>query len=86
MESEKLKINKVLCAILETLDESEFGSIPESYAHLAIEQGGCEPAILIRLMVDGGLVARRPGPVLKITENGRLVAGEIRKHKQTVGA
>lgn len=55
-------LNRFAAAILDTLDVD---GIPESYLALAAEHAGATPAAdAIAILISGGLLERRPGPIV----------------------
>lgn len=84
------KINMILVAVLETLDETPGGEAPDGVLAAAAANG--VPASAGRwddiagLLVGAGLCNQRLGSRLEITDRGRQIAAESRAHRKAVQA
>lgn len=69
----------IAATILSTLNEAPTGESPEGflYAGLMAHVDLSEFQLLTGSMIENGLLERRVGPVLSITEKGRGIAAEV---------
>lgn len=68
-------------AIMETLSETRGSEGPEGHLYMALMGAGYtlnDFQVVVRTLVDGGLVVRTAGPRLKLTVKGEVAAARCK--------